>query len=59
MLGVHKTHVLNKGGYGVRSPMDGKTVRRVGTFLYRRRQRLFPFYADCIIIVSRTGASRA
>jgi hypothetical protein len=42
MLGVQETPVLNKGGHGVRSPMDGKTARRVGTFLYRKRQPTFP-----------------
>ena len=42
MLGVQETHDLNKGGHSMRSPMDGKTVRRVGTFLCKKRQATSP-----------------
>ena len=47
MLGVQETHVLNKGGHSVRNPMDGlqgRTVTRVGTSLFRKRQSAFPLF---------------
>ena len=48
MSGAQETHDLNKGAHGVRSPVDGNTVRRIGDPLIQKEMAYVPAFVQTV-----------